>query len=113
MGRRKHLVRVNSAAVQFAFTRDADCVEAFVSHPKHFRVSLGDWVSAVYLASEDSHVLASGGDYDAFSNRTGNGLVPFCVSYDHAELGGLWRRVQFSTTAYECHAKNCCADRSV
>lgn len=93
MGPHKHLVGVNSAALQFAFTRDADCVEAFVSHPKHFRVSLGDWVSAVYLASEDSHVLASGGDYDASGNRAGHGAVPFCVSHDRTKRHSLWHRV--------------------
>jgi hypothetical protein len=113
VGRHKHLVCVNSAAVQFASARNVDRVEEFVSRPQHFRVPLGDRIPVVYLVSEDSDLLACGGDHDASGNRAGNGLVPFCASDDHAELGGLWRRVQFWTTVDKCHARNCCADQSI
>jgi hypothetical protein len=70
-------------------------MEEFVSRPEHFRVSVGDWISAIYLASEDAHVLPSGGNHDASGNRRGDGIVPFCASHDHVELGSLPARVWF------------------
>ena len=83
----EHLACNDFAAVQSGLSTRPCFMEVSFAVSRHCHLPLGDRISIVHLAEEDTNDLVNGHSRDARDNWVDNGALSFLTYHDHSKCG--------------------------